>query len=395
MRSVIYDRRWHLHADLNSFLWRAVLRIGERLWRRRLGSEWDRRQRLLLVAAVIAAWLTRPSVVVLHTTKMRLLLTLKWLLPRSRVVAYHHNSEGHLAEPELLRAVGAGIDGHVFVCRHAEALFRQTMERLLPGLELHSAVVYNGVDLSRFRPDSERRRVLRANAKVRDDQVVLLFAGRLIPRKGLDKVLAALAILSPHLRSSAVLWIAGGLDYGVEGDSDYVRGLRAMISELGLEDQVCFFGYLPHEKMPDLYCASDILVFPSTEPEGMPLAIIEAMGCGLPVVASAVGGVPEAVSDGLSGFLVRPPGDPSAIARSVAALISDPVLRGRMGTCARRIAEERFSREQMAKHLLAFIGQLSSRNPRPAPCPVVSLDRKNLDRKNREGDIISDAANSR
>jgi glycosyltransferase involved in cell wall biosynthesis len=121
--------------------------------------------------------------------------------------------------------------------------------------------------------------------------------------------------------------------------------MRALATELGLADVVELPGRVDPEAMRGMLGGASIACLSSVW-EGMPGAVMEAMACGLPVVATDVSGTREVVADGESGLLV-PPCDPPALARALARLLDDPELRTRLGTAGRRRMEERFSLEAM------------------------------------------------
>jgi glycosyltransferase involved in cell wall biosynthesis len=143
-----------------------------------------------------------------------------------------------------------------------------------------------------------------------------VFAGELLPVKQVDRLLRAVQMLAAGgtapLRAAVVL--AGG---GPEEDR-----LRALARELGLADAVLFAGQRPHAEMPLWLGAADLLVLPSAS-EGLPLVVPEALAAGTPVVASRVGGLPECVTDGVTGVLVPPQGDAELAAGLRTALAHD------------------------------------------------------------------------
>jgi glycosyltransferase involved in cell wall biosynthesis len=157
--------------------------------------------------------------------------------------------------------------------------------------------------------------------------VTVLSVGRLRAPKDFTTLVRAVAACEP---GSVRLQIAG------DGpDRDRVAG---EIARLGLGAAVELLG--ARDDVQDLLAAADIFVL-SSRSEGMPMTVLEAMAAGLPVVASAVGGVPEAVGDGETGTLV-PPGDPDALGRALAVLVADAELRDRLGAAGRRRAEREF-----------------------------------------------------
>ncbi|MFI5707112.1 glycosyltransferase [Kribbella sp. NPDC051620] len=151
----------------------------------------------------------------------------------------------------------------------------------------------------------------------------ILSLGRLVERKGVDTVIAALAELP-----TAELVIAGGPVTGFDDDHE-VRRLRAEADRLGLTDRVRLVGPVSRAELPGLLRSADVVACtPWYEPFG--IVPLEAMACGRPVVGSAVGGLLDTVVDGVTGLLV-PPRDPAALSTALATLLADPALRQRLG----------------------------------------------------------------
>jgi glycosyltransferase involved in cell wall biosynthesis len=157
----------------------------------------------------------------------------------------------------------------------------------------------------------------------------LLFVGRLRIRKGVEVLLEALAELRRRL-PAAVLRIAGGGEHGA--------ALEHRAAELGLGDAVAFLGTCDGARVRRLLGGAAALAVPSIY-EGMPLVVLEAMAAGVPVVASAVSGIPEVVVDGETGWLV-PPESPAALAAALAAVLADPAEAARRGDAGRRRVAE-------------------------------------------------------
>jgi len=166
-----------------------------------------------------------------------------------------------------------------------------------------------------------------------DDKVLLALAA-LIPRKALDVLLDALALLA-EAGSRPWLWIAG--DGPVRGD------LERQARDLGLEEQVRLLGR--RTDVADLLAACDLFVIPSHR-EGLGVAALEAMAAGRPVVATAVGGLQEAVVEGRTGLLV-PPGDARALATAIERLMLDDILRVSLGAAGPGRIAEGYLAEQM------------------------------------------------
>jgi glycosyltransferase involved in cell wall biosynthesis len=194
-------------------------------------------------------------------------------------------------------------------------------------------VVPNFVDVDRFDrvPPGTRER-LRGAWGIGPHDVALGAVGSLIAEKGLDHLVAALRTVRaavPHAR----LVLAG------DGPFAYTARLRAQAARLEVDEAIFWLGH--REDIPEILSALDVFVLASLD-EALPMAVLEAMAAGLPVVAAAVGGVPEIVGQEDTGLLV-PPRDAPALASALIALARDPGRRHRLGTAGRQRALERFS----------------------------------------------------
>ncbi|ACL38568.1 glycosyl transferase group 1 [Pseudarthrobacter chlorophenolicus A6] len=196
-----------------------------------------------------------------------------------------------------------------------------------------------GVDLDVFGPDGP------VDAKPRSHRI--LSVGRLVPRKGVDLVIRAL----PHLRAAGfadveLLIVGGGGDSGTLHSDPEVRRLLGLAAELGVQDQVVMEGQVPRGDMPGIFRSADAVVCaPWYEPFG--IVPLEAMACGVPVVAAAVGGLRDTVVDHGTGLHV-PPRDPEAIASALAMLLGNPSLRAELGNAGQRRARARYSWDRVA-----------------------------------------------
>lgn len=188
-------------------------------------------------------------------------------------------------------------------------------------------VIPPGIDLERFRPVNRSR----ARAELGfTGQDVILAVGRMDPVKGFDVLIRAMARLG-HL-SRARLVFAGGAG----GDRESQR-LADLVAELGLKDRVSFIGAVPQERLPLYYGAASVVVVPSHY-ESFGFVAAEALGCGTPVIASKVGGLPTIVRDGENGLLV-PWRRPEAFAERIEQLLSDRDLLARLTAAARPSVE--------------------------------------------------------
>jgi glycosyltransferase involved in cell wall biosynthesis len=183
-----------------------------------------------------------------------------------------------------------------------------------------------------------------------EDPATILFAGVLIPRKGIPNLLEALARLRRDV-PSARLRLAGLATHPA-----HEAEIRETADRLGLADAVAFLGGLAPEELAREVGRAAVFALVSKQ-ETLPVAILEAMAAGKPVVASPVGGVPRVVEEGKTGFLV-PYGDPGLLAERLARLLGDAELRRRLGANARREALARFTLESVSRRTLDVYRQV-------------------------------------
>ncbi|MDT7729217.1 MAG: hypothetical protein QOI21_5793 [Actinomycetota bacterium] len=207
------------------------------------------------------------------------------------------------------------------------------------------SIVPCGVDLRRFSPTGRRVSERRTHR--------LVTVGRLVPRKGFDVVIEALRGVA-HTE----LVIAGGPAEGrLSADPEAAR-LKRVAAEAGVGDRVKFAGQVSRQDMPDLLRSADIVVCaPWYEPFG--IVPLEAMACGIPVVAGAVGGLTDTIVDGVTGALV-PPRQPAALASTVRKLLNEPALRQAYGSAAADRARARYSWDRIAADIVAVYHRVVS-----------------------------------
>lgn len=221
-------------------------------------------------------------------------------------------------------------------------------------------VIRNAIRADRFdRPDPSGRRILEAMFPRALGRIVGS-AGRLSPEKGFGILVEAAAIVA---RSDPE---AGFIHFG---DGPLREAIRRRIGELGLEQRFLLAGF--RDDLDRFLAHWDLSVLPSFT-EGLPNVVLESYAAGVPVVATAVGGTPEAVADGVDGHLV-PPGDPPALARRILDLLGDEGRRREMGRLGRDRIRAEFTFEAQARHFIRVCEDLLSARPRattagdPAP----------------------------
>jgi glycosyltransferase involved in cell wall biosynthesis len=188
-------------------------------------------------------------------------------------------------------------------------------------------VVNMGVDTRTFRA-GDRRQARRELGIVEDGVHAVMIALKFRPKGGFV-LLEALARLRSELPAGTLVHFVG-----VTASPE----IDAEVERLGLRDHVRFHGPRPHEEIPRWLRAADVFLLPSFS-EGLPISVLEAMASEVAVIASSVGGIPEIVRTGENGMLVRA-GDAESLAAALQAALRDPPLRERLGSAARRTAEE-------------------------------------------------------
>ncbi|MGV3724635.1 MAG: glycosyltransferase family 4 protein [Actinomycetota bacterium] len=285
----------------------------------------------------------RPEVVVTHVLP-GLALAARSACPEARVIHYSHTYDLHEARPAEWRSLTEALDGLVTVC---DASLRALQEKH-GELPFPARVILNGVDLEALHPDKLRgwRAAARAELGLGKGPV-FAFCGRLHPRKGADLLLNAFRSVREAAPDAQLLLIGASTHMGGSDADPHTRDLIASARACG-QDAVRFAGYVPSPRLGRVLAAADIGVLPSVEPEGMPLSILEFAACGLPVVASDVGGVGEVIRDGIEGLLLPPDRLAAGLDRALLSLARDSSLRERMGHAARRRAELEFGWDRVA-----------------------------------------------
>ena len=205
-----------------------------------------------------------------------------------------------------------------------------------------SIVVENGLSTMAL-PVGQIPSALRRSASVPASAVVFICIANLLMKKNHALLVSAFAQavrLAPDVMANARLVLVGQ-------DGTERRSLERRVKDLSLDGLVHFFG--PHPRAADLLREADVFCLSSSF-EGLPIALLEAMCNGLPAVVTAVGGMPAAVVDGVSGYVVQK-GDEGSFARALVLLAADSNLRTRMGVAARERVRERYSLEAMVESI--------------------------------------------
>jgi phosphatidylinositol alpha-1,6-mannosyltransferase len=215
------------------------------------------------------------------------------------------------------------------------------------GRALPSTIVPPGVDTQRFVPlDAAGKKAARARFGFDAEDELILGFSRLVPRKGFDTVIRAVAQLAPHRPRLRLVIASTGRDE---------NRLRKLAVEL--RAPVTFLGRVEHDEVPALYGCADIFSmmcrnrWAGLEQEGFGIVFVEAAACGVPQIAGDSGGAAEAVLDGVTGYVMSNPTDASGLAARIATILDDDSLRASMAVASRSRAESEFEYSVLASRL--------------------------------------------
>jgi len=204
-------------------------------------------------------------------------------------------------------------------------------------------IIPNGVDCEVFDPRKYRARNARKKFGILEENVII-FIGRLVKYKGVDYLLKALQLIKRDLQDVILV---------IVGDGAQKRHLEALCQKLDIHPNVRFLGWLPYEDIPLILSLASVLVYPSVN-EGVTTVVLEAMSMAKPVVVTNAGCIPDVVQDGQTGFVVKTRNVPQ-LADAVLSILSDKKLAFLMGRHGRRLIQEKYSWNIIAKqHLKVY-----------------------------------------
>ena len=263
-------------------------------------------------------WKERPDLIHAHwVLPQGLIAVLAKLFYKLAVITTAHGGDAFALRGRLLGSLKR------FVLRYGDAWTSNTQATSYAfeqdGSLPNPYIIPMGVDVQRFH--SGHRKPLRR--KLPEDELLVLFVGRLVEKKGVDDLLRAFSLLPAALRAKTTLWVVG--------DGEQRPWLQQYTEDLGISSKVYFWGQTSNDLLPDFYAAADLFVAPSVEipsgdTEGQGVVLLEAFAARLCVVATRVGGISEVVEDGYTGMLVEAH-NPQQLAATIEKLLSDSKLR--------------------------------------------------------------------
>ncbi len=251
---------------------------------------------------------------------------------------------------QLLHRIGEQVDSVTYLGEYTRSRIAQALsDRAIASMRQLTP----GVDEKHFHPGIDASG-LKEKLGI-GDRPVIVVVGRLVHRKGQDRLIDALPLIHQEVPRAALL---------ICGEGPLRDDLKKQVAQLNLESDVFFAGRVSWEELPLYISAGDLFAMPSRnrlgglEVEGLGIVYLEASACGLPVIAGDSGGAPDAVLEGESGFVVD--GTSAVeISRRAIQLLQDPALRARMGARGRLWVEEKWRWDQVAaRHQALLAGDL-------------------------------------
>ncbi|WP_420794783.1 glycosyltransferase family 4 protein [Desulforamulus reducens] len=302
-----------------------------------------------LVVHTLVKYLHQSRTTILHThsSKAALVGRVAGIIARTPVIIFTvHNSIFYEEWSRLKKKIYSTVEKILArftdrIITVSEALKQELLvkEDLSP---TRLTTIYNGIEVEKFTTQSDLNEI-RQSFNIPESSMIIGTIARLAPQKGVSYLLKA----ASHLKEYNVTFL-------VVGDGPLRQELEQEVSERGLQNRVIFAG--KRDNIPEILSILDIFVLPSVT-EGLPLTILEAMAASKPVVATRVGGVPEAIVEGKTGLVVSPK-DPEALAVALAGLLGERDRLNRMGQNGQKHASEKFTVNLMVEKTMDLYKQL-------------------------------------
>ncbi|GED28909.1 glycosyltransferase family 4 protein [Brevibacillus centrosporus] len=303
-------------------------------------------------AEQVIEYLRTQSYDIIHVfNRPRLVPLIREVCPNARIMLSMHNDMFDPGKIEPQDAVKTIAETETIVT--ISDYVGRVIHSLYPEAEGKLRTIYSGVSLQTFVPWEKSQQARQVRQELRamhnlGNRQVILFVGRLTPKKGADILVRAMNELhSQH--SNIALVLVGGSWYGVDKISDYVAYVRSLADRSPIP--VITTGFVNAEQIHHWFWAGDIFVCPSQWEEPLARVHYEAMAAGLPFVTTKRGGNAEVIIGG-NGLLVEEPENPQSFSTQLSKLLSSRELQRRMGSVGRQLAEERFTWDRVAREVL-------------------------------------------
>lgn len=296
------------------------------------------------------------DVIQVHHSVIGLFLAITGTNLRNRLFYLSQTSRRVKKSASLLDRMALALENQLVKrVRKVIVLNELVREKLIRAVKLkpeNVVLIPVSIDISRFDTNLDVGDVRQRYGL--NERVTILFVGRICADKGVEYLVKAVNIVVNEFGyKKAQFLVVGPVEQFSSGESarsPYLAKILRLIEDYGLKQNVSLTGALSFDDLRKLYVACDIFVLPSLT-EAAPTASLEAMAGGKPVIGTKVGGIPMQIKDGQSGFLIDP-ADERQLAERIKHLVDNPSKAKKMGAYGRRLAEEEFSSDRIAKRLL-------------------------------------------
>ena len=281
----------------------------------------------------------------------------RWRIP---LVVTAHSLFGEHPDEVIDRLMAPNLRAADHVIAVSEHIAEQAVQ--LGATRERISVIRSGVDTERFQPRDKQ--AARRRLDIPQDRPLVLFVGNLEPRKQLDVLLRAMGCVRERSPDPLLLVVGTGASAGA---MDQTVQLLRLTSDLDLTNTVRFVGSVDDEHLLDYYAAADVFALPSSS-EAQGIVALEAMACGLPVVATAVGGLLGTIQDGETGFLVRS-GDVAQLSERLIDVLGSRQRSEAIGAAARRAVEHEFAWPRAVEATIGVYREVLERRQRRVTSP--------------------------
>jgi len=312
--------------------------------------------------AMLSREIEKFAPTLIHTNGFKMHVIGAWAARRKTPVIWHiHDYVG--ARPVMSRLMRMQANRCAAAIANSDSVRREFS--LICSDRIETTTVYNAVDLDQFSPAGPAIDLdaLAGMPAAPPGTVRVGLIATMARWKGHEVFLRAIAGLNDSARQRVRAYVIGDAIYSTGGSQLSIDELRATAARLGISDRVRFTGFV--DDVAGAIRGLDIVVHASTQPEPFGLAIIEAMACARPVIASRAGGAEE-IAQMSGGVLMHPPGDSAALVRLIERLVANPSERASLGAAGRASAEKSFERSRLADQIIPIFERVAGAKPRCA-----------------------------
>lgn len=351
-----FDRR-KIHAIQTSWVDKLALALVNLLpyrTRKRIFSEVGDQKRLLLNLKIVRKLLFQKFDVIVCHESYSLAYLVHLVFPRKKMITYVHNSKVHLDFDEDMweRYVHASTAGMILGSRTSIRDLETRFEVMPP----KTWVIYNGIDTEKFNINQKEnnRKQNREKYQIKPEEFVFIYCGRIAPIKNIDLVLSAFLELTGSY-SKTRLVIVGSAEQDHYGDPSYQEKLQDMIP-LKVQGKVIFTGFVSQENLPEIYSVADCGVLGTKEKqETLTLFLLECMACGIPVIAPAVGAIPEVIHNGHEGIVIDREYSQSEMVSAMRRMVENKTEWAARAPTIEKYIQGNFSWKRVAKDLTKIL----------------------------------------